>query len=204
METPTEARFEARGLDSDDDRSWFRVGRDAGYIAGVGFLVTTVLYLLDAANILGLEATFRRTSAGATQDEANFWAAQFAHMHRILWDVIARDTIGPLAWVALIVLGLAIRRIAGANRPGTQLMALFLLVGGVLQITNSLLYLGDVEFWRITGWSGHPNPVAMVAVGRASVAIGNLTLWPEAFGYLVLAAGLVCLGRLCRSSDELP
>jgi hypothetical protein len=31
-----------------------------------------------------------------------------------------------------------------------------------------------------------------------------VTTWPEAAGFVVLAAGLVCLGRLCRQHPELP
>jgi hypothetical protein len=44
----------------------------------------------------------------------------------------------------------------------------------------------------------------MVTVGRATQTIGSLTRWPEAAGFVVLAAALVCLGRLCRRSDALP
>lgn len=189
-------------LPTEDDRIWYRIGQTAGYGTGIGFLIVTALYLLDATGVLGAGPQFHRTAAGPLQDEANFWAAVFAHQHKILWDIIARDTLGPLASVALIVVGLAIRRLAG-DRPWAHLMYALFLIGGVVSAINSLLFLGNVEFWRITGW-GHSDPTALVAVGRASVAIDNLTYWPEAFGYVILAGGLASLGKLCRPGDRLP
>jgi hypothetical protein len=44
----------------------------------------------------------------------------------------------------------------------------------------------------------------MIAVGRATTAIDNLTTWPEAFGYLVIALGIMCLGMLVRRNANLP
>jgi hypothetical protein len=44
----------------------------------------------------------------------------------------------------------------------------------------------------------------MVAAGRAEQAIEAQTRWPEAAGFVVLGAGLVCMGNLCRSQPVLP
>jgi membrane protein DedA with SNARE-associated domain len=44
----------------------------------------------------------------------------------------------------------------------------------------------------------------VVAAGRSEQAIESLTRWPEAAGFVVLAAALVCLGSLCRSAAGLP
>jgi membrane protein DedA with SNARE-associated domain len=44
----------------------------------------------------------------------------------------------------------------------------------------------------------------MVAAARSENAIESLTRWPEAAGFVVLAAALVCLGNLCRSEAVLP
>jgi hypothetical protein len=44
---------------SEVDRSWNRIGRNAGYVAGVAFLVGTVLYLLVALKLPGPSAWCR-------------------------------------------------------------------------------------------------------------------------------------------------
>jgi hypothetical protein len=162
-----------------------------------------VLFLLDALDALGASPDYHATPAGPMQDEANFWVAYFAHQHHILWDIIARDSLFPLAFVSLIVLTLAVGNLVGYERPEAQLMVMFFVVGGILSALADLIYLGGTEYWRVTGWSTEP-PARMVAVGRSSTAVDALTRWPEAAGFLVLAAGLVCLGRLARSRAQLP
>jgi hypothetical protein len=183
--------------------AWRRVGRSAGYITGIGLFVGTLLFLLDALDALGASPDYHATAAGPMQDEATFWVAYFAHQHHILWDIIARDSLFPLAFVALIVLSLAVGNLVGYERPGAQLMVAFFVVGGILSALSDLIYLAGTDYWRVTGWSTEP-PARMVAVGRSSSALGALTRWPEAAGFLVLAAGLVCLGGLARSRAQLP
>jgi hypothetical protein len=190
---------------TEEDRAWSRIGRLAAYLAGVGFLVTTVLYLLDVYDVLNPTPSYVQTSPSQLHDEAQFWASMFAHQHAILWDVIVRDVVGPAAFIALIVAGVALGRLADGDRPERQLMITFLGVGGVLSAIASLLYLGNAEFWRLS-WSDPQKggETSMIAVGRATTAINNLTTWPEAFGYLVLALGIVCLGVLIRRQPRLP
>jgi hypothetical protein len=126
----------------------------------------------------------------------------FAHQHHILWDIIARDSLFPLAFVTLIVLGLAARALAAPGRPEADLMVGFFVAGGIFAALSDLIYLGEAEWWRITGWETNP-PARMVAIGRSTEAVDRLTTWPEAAGFVVLAAALVCLGQLCRRSSEL-
>jgi hypothetical protein len=184
------------------EAEWGRVGRTAGYLSGGALLVGTILYLLDATNALGT-VHFTPEAVSPIQNQANFWVAAFAHQHDILWDVIARDTLFPFAFLALIVLALAVRPFVAAHRPDTQLMIAFFVVGGVISMLNDLIYLGATDYWRLTGWSNVP-AVSMVAAGRSENAIESLTRWPEAAGFVVLAAALVCLGNLCRSEAALP
>lgn len=198
-----DARSQAAPPATSIDDRWARIGRNAGYVAGVGFIVGTVLYLLDALDWLGESPSYHVTNAGRLQDEANFWVAVFAHQRDIVWDIIARDTILPLALVALIVLGLAIRHLAGSERPDGHLMVTFLAVGGIFAIVADLTYLGAAEFWRIRGWMANP-PEIMVAVGRVTEGINSLTRWPEAAGFAILALGALYLARLCRTSEALP
>jgi hypothetical protein len=187
----------------DVDARWALIGRNAGYVAGVAFLLGTVLFLLDALDVLGDSPEYHVTSAGPLRDEANFWVAVFAHQRDIVWDIIARDTILPLAFVALIVLGIAIRHLAGPERPDGHLMVTFFAVGGIFAIVADLTYLGAAEFWRIRGWRANP-PEIMVAVGRVTEGIDSLTRWPEAAGFAVLALGALYLARLCRMTEALP
>jgi uncharacterized membrane protein YraQ (UPF0718 family) len=185
------------------DRAWARVGRVSGYVVAGGLLLATILYLLDATNALGAGPSYEATDAGPVQDEANFFVAYFAHQHHILWDIIGRDTIFPVAFVALAVVAVAIRRLVGLDEPGAQLLTVFFVIGAVVAALSDLIYLGAAEYWRVTGWSAQP-PERMLAIGRSSEAIEGLTTWIEAAGFVILAAGLVCLGRLCRSRIELP
>jgi hypothetical protein len=82
-------------------------------------------------------------------------------------------------------------------------MVTFFLIGGVIATLNDLIYLGATDYWRLTGWSQLP-PTSMVAAGRSETAIEALTRWPEAAGFIVLAAALICLSNLCRSEVALP
>ena len=82
-------------------------------------------------------------------------------------------------------------------------MVVFFVVGGVFSALSDLVYLGAAEYWRTTGWSAEPAS-KMVAVGRSSGALEALTRWPEAAGFVVLAAALVCLARLSGDRGELP
>ena len=186
-----------------DGWRWTTVSRVSGYVAGVGLFVGTLLFLLDATHALGDDPQYHSTAAGPLQDEANFWVALFAHKHHILWDIIARDTLFPLAFVALIVLSLGIRRAVRNERPEVQLMTTFFMIGGVISALADLIFLAGSDFWRVTGWSAHP-PERMVAVGRSTEALNALTRWPEAAGFVILGAALLCLGRLCSTRPELP
>jgi hypothetical protein len=187
------------------DRAWARIGRLAAYGAAIGFIVTTVLYLLDVLDVLDPSPAFVATQAGPLRDEARFWSETFAHQHAIVWDIVARDVIGPLAMLGLIVVGLALRRRVASDRPAPQLMVVFLTVGGILAIVESLLYLGNAEIWRETWGPVQPGwETATVAAGRATAAIDKLTEWPEAFSYLVLALGLLCIASVVRREPGMP
>jgi len=197
-----EARVSSAPM-ADVERTWRSVARVSGFTAAFALVVATVLYLLDATSAIGSDPSYHATDAGPLEDEANFWVAFFAHRHHVLWDVIGRDTLFPVAFVALAVLMVAVRHFVGADDPRAQLVTVFFLFGGVLSAIADLIYLGNVEWWRITGWSAQPAE-RMVAIGRSTETIGRLTTWLEAAGFVLLAAGLVALGRLCRTQARLP
>jgi hypothetical protein len=178
------------------------MGRAAGYAAGAGLLAGTVLFVLDAAGLLGPGPVYRVTAAGPLADQATFFAAYFAHQHHIVWDILARGTILPAAYLALIVAALAVRHRTGTRHPAGQLLVTSFTVGGILSILANLTFLAAAEYWRQGGWPAHPATI-MVAAGQTAEGIQTLTHWPEAFGFAVLACGLTALGRLCRHHHHL-
>jgi hypothetical protein len=141
------------------------MGRAAGYIAGSVLLAGTVLFLLDAAGLLGPGPVYRPTAAGPLADQATFYVAWFAPQHHIVWDIIARDTILPVAYLALIIAGLAVRDRTGPRDPDGQLLVTSFVVGGILSILANLTFLAAAEYWRQTGWPVRP-AASMVAAGR--------------------------------------
>ena len=183
--------------------AWNRIGRAAGYIAGTALLAGTVLFLLDTAGLLGSGPDYRATGAGPLVDQATFYVAYFGHQHHIVWDIIARDTILPVAYLALITAALAVRNRTGPRHPEGQLLVTSFIVGGTFSILADLTFLAAAEYWRQTGWLVQP-AASTVAAGRTVEGIQTLTHWPEAFGFAVLAGGLVALGRLCGKHRIFP
>ena len=184
-------------------QGWRRVAPWAGYIAAFSALAGALLFLLDALDVLADSPEFRSTAAGFESDLATYYVAYFERQHDILWSIVLRDVLLPVAFLALMVLSLAVASLMGWHRPMAQMCVLFFVVGGVLQIVSDVLYLAETSYWRSEGWEADP-PGPMVAAGRASDAIDLSTNYIEAAGYVVLAAALVCLGLLCRSGQDLP
>ena len=120
-----------------------------------------------------------------------------------MWDIIARDTILPVAYLAPIITALAVRNRTGPRHPGGQVLVTAFLAGGILSILADLTFLAAAEYWRQTGWPARPAALT-VAVGQTVQGIQTLTHWPEAFGFAVLACGLVALGRLCGKHRVFP
>ncbi len=185
------------------DVAWNRIGRNAGYVAGGAFFLTTLLFLLDSTDLLAPSPVYQVTAAGRLQDLATYFVAFFAHQHLILWDIALRDTLGPVSDVGLMVLVLAVANLLRWRGAAVQLMVLFGSLGAVLMAISSLTFLAEIHYYRVTDWNADP-AANMVAVGRASEAIDALTVYPEVAGFAALAVGLVYLGRLCRTRDELP
>lgn len=177
--------------------AWGRVGAIAGYVAGVGILGQTTLFLLDATDALADSPEFAETEAGPLQDVATFYAAYFEHQHEIVWSIIVRDVLGPIAFLALMVAALAALNLLRTRRPERQLMVLFFAVGCTLAMLADLVYLTQTLYWENGGWPADPAE-NMVAVGRSVEALDNLVSYVQYAGFLVLALGLVCLGRLTR------
>ena len=177
--------------------AWGRLGSVAGYLAGACFLGQTALFLADATDLLDDSPEFHRTGAGATQDVATYFAAFFDHQHAIVWSIVTRDILGPVAYLALMVAALALANLVASTRPERQLMVLFLVVGGSVAAFSDLVYLTLTNYWSHGDWAARPAG-NMIAVGRAVEAVDNTTTYTQYAGFTVLALGLVCLARLVR------
>jgi hypothetical protein len=102
--------------------TWGRLGRAAGYFAGVAFLAQTVLYLLDVTGALALQTQYQVTERGSQQDLIDYYINNNDRMHSIWWNVALRDVLGPLGYLALMVLisGYAPTR---SSEPGCAAMS---------------------------------------------------------------------------------
>lgn len=182
-------------VDDTSRASWGRVGAVAGYVAGAGILGQTSLFLLDATDALADSPEFVETGDGRMQDVATFYAALFERQHDIVWNIILRDIVGPVAFVALLVAALAAANLVRARRPEGQLLVLFLGTGALLAVVQDLMYLALTVYWREDGWRADEG---MVAVGRATEAVNNITVPLQQAAFVLLAVGLVCLARITR------
>ena len=170
-------------------------------MAGTALLAGTVLFLLDAAGFLGSGSAYLRASAVPLANQPGwFVAAYFAHQQHVVWDIIARDTILPVAYLAFIIAAVAVRNRTGPASPAGQLMVTLFTVGGILSILADLTFLAATGYWRLAGWQA----ASAVSAGRTLEGIQLLTHWPEAFGFAILAGGLVALARLCGKHRIFP
>ena len=176
---------------------WVRVGRWAGTVAGIAFLGQSVLYLLDVTGVLVAEVEYEATSRGFQQDLADYYVAQGERMRRLWWDVAVRDVLGPLAWLALMVLVLAVRALLPTRRPRVDLAVLLTVVGGSLAGLSDLLYLARVRLWRDGGLQPTPDVVATGRAGELLDEVGAVLQWS---GFCLLAVAFVCLALTVRSS----
>lgn len=193
----------ARDHGAGDAASWNRVALLSGWVAGVGLATQTGLFLLDAAHVIADEAELRRTGAGAELDRAQYYADFFNRQHTVLWDIVIRDTIGPVAFLALALWALAVVQRLRPVGPIGPMTVLFFTVGTVLHIVSDLIYLSLERVWRLDGWSADP-PGPMNAVGAAVGVVDLSTTYLEASSYLVLAVGTWCLARLVLRDGGIP
>jgi hypothetical protein len=185
------------------DASWSRVALISGWVAGVGLAAQTALFLLDAAEVLADHPELHRTGAGAEVDRAQYYADFFNRQHSVLWDIVVRDTVGPVAFLALALWALAVVFRLRPVGPTGPMTILFFTVGSILHIVQDLIYLSLERFWRFDDWSADP-PGPMNAFGAATDAVDLSTTHLEASSYLVLAAGTWCLARLVLRDDRIP
>jgi hypothetical protein len=144
--------------------AWGLVGRAAGYLAGGAFLAQTVLYLLDVTGALAPQPMYQVTDRGLQQDLIDYYVSYHERMHGIWWNVAIRDVVGPLGYLALIVLVLALSHVAGTRRPREELGRLFVVLGASTAALSDLIYLSHISWWRTGGFQATPD---IITYGRA-------------------------------------
>jgi hypothetical protein len=177
--------------------TWRRWGRTAGYIAGPVFLLQTVLFLLDATGVLAPQIGFVDTPASVMDDLATYYVAANERMHTIWWNVAVRDVAGPIGFLALMVLIIAVVRVSGTRQPRAELSVLLVVLGGSLAALNDLMYLSYTHWWIHGGFRPSSD---IVPFGVTLDAIDNVGTYCLRAGYLLIALGFVLLaptlGRL--------
>ncbi len=176
------------------DGDWGRTASVAGTVAAVGLCLQSLLFFLDASVLPG-NPPFRETDAGRAADLATFFAARAERQHDVLWNIVVRDVLGPVAAVALVVLTYAVVCARGAGRVGPQVWGLVLSVGALFKALADLVFLSQVAEWRDTGFLTEP-PADMIAVGRASDAVTDIADLLEQAANVTVAVGLIGLAVL--------
>ncbi|MGK5112247.1 hypothetical protein [Geodermatophilus sp. CPCC 205506] len=186
---------------SQSRQEWGRAALLAATVSAAGVFAQTLLFLVDAVEILPGNPPFRETGAGRDVDLAAFFVALAERQHDIAWNIALRDVLGPIAAIALIVLARAWVRLRGDGRAGVESWALVISIGALLKALADLVYVSQLGLWRDTGFTAEP-PADIIAVGRTSEAITDLADHLEYAAFLTLAAGLaglaVHLGRRLR------
>jgi hypothetical protein len=175
--------------------AWGRTAFLAGVISAVGLFLQTALFFLDATGTLPFSPDYHETGAGRGEDLATYYVALFERQHDIVWDVALRDTIGPVAALALMVLALALVRLRGHGRPGPAVWGLVFAIGALLKLLSDVVFLSQLAVYLDSGFTPE-FPADIVAVGRASEAVDALSSYLESVAYLVLAAALLGLAGL--------
>jgi hypothetical protein len=172
--------------------AWGRTAFLSGVVGAVGLILQTALYFVDVTGILPFSPDYRETGAGRGEDLAAYYVALAERQHDIVWNIVLRDTLGPVAAIALMVLALALVRLRAQGRPGPQVWALVFSVGALIKLLSDVVYLSQLGVWRDTGFTPE-FPADIIAVGRTSEAVGDLSGYLENIAYLILAAALAGL-----------
>lgn len=169
-----------------------RVAQVAAVVAAVGFAVQTVLFLVAAAGLLGSAADFTDTRAAQEIDYATYYAALFNHRHDIVWNVVLRGVIGPIAWVAVGILAVLTALLVRSVQ--VWIATLVVCLGAALAALADLVFATLVGFWRYGGWSNEV-PTNMIAAGRAYEAVKTVSTYLQYDAFVVVAVGLIVLTR---------
>lgn len=189
-DSPRQHQSHRANLPGGETATWRMLGRAAAYFAGGAFFAQTVLYLLDATGVLAPQTQFYLTERGMQQALIDYYFAYNERMHGIWWDVALRDILGPLGYLALMILVRALIHTAGTGKPREELAQLFVVLGASAAALSDVMFLSHVRWWRAGGFQATPD---IIAFGRANEIVDNAGLYVQWAGYLVLALGFICI-----------
>src|SRR4051812_4204089 len=172
---------------------WARTGRVAAVVAAVALLAQALLFLADGLELLAAQPVFTETAAGRDADLGTYFVAYFERQHDIAWSIALRDVLGPIGYVAVIVLARAFRQTVGRDHPRVDLAAVLVQVGALLGMVADLVYLSQLGYWRGSGFIKEPF-FDITAVGRAAEAVTYISDYVGFAAQLAFAVAFVVLG----------
>lgn len=185
-----------------DDPAWDRIGRVAGWVFVIAFVLASVALLLDAVGLLGSAPGFTVTGGGELQDQASFFRGLFAHERQILPDIVLRTALFFAAYVSLVPFGFALRRLLGRNSAEAELASRLVVAGGVVSAIGQLVTLVQVETWR-SDWSV-TEPQVLLSYATGVGPMDALSMWLSLAGLLLIGGGLLYAGRRLRGDAAMP
>jgi len=185
------------------DRDWARAARWWGTFVAIAFVIATIVYLLDAFDLLATPPHYASTAAGQLQDEGVFYAALFAYRHEIWWDHVLRDTLYFFAYLGLIPVLLAAIAAVRTHRSSIQIAGAFVGAGAIFGALNAVTFLVLTDWWKGTGWDEVPAAL-MASIGRTADFVDGISTWCGTASQAALALGFAYLGTACRADEALP
>lgn len=183
-------------LTAADDPEWNRIGRVAGWVFAITFVIASVALLIDAVGLLGRAPGFTVTGGGEVQDQASFYRGLFAHQRQILPDIVLRTALFFAAYNALVPFGLALRRLLGRASAEAELASRLLVIGGVVSAVGQLVTLVQVETWR-SDWST-ADPQVLLSYAAGIGPMDGLSMWLSLAGLFLIGGGLLYTSRRLR------
>lgn len=181
------------GALASDDPAWDRIGRVAGWVFAITFLLASVALLIDAIGLLGSAPGFTVTGGGELQDQASFFRGLFAHERQILPDIVLRTALFFAAYISLVPFGLALRRLLGRASAEAELASRLLVIGGMVSAVSQLVTLVQVETWR-SDWAV-TEPQVLLSYATGVGPMDALSMWFSLAGLLLISGGLFYAGR---------
>jgi len=185
------------------DRDWARAARWWGTFAAVAFVIATIVYLLDAFDLLATPPSYAPSPAGQLEDEATFYAALFSYRNLVWWSQVLRDVLYFFAYLGLIPVLLAANAAVRTQRATIQVAGGFIGVGVIFGALNAVTFLALTDWWKGTGWQTVPSEI-MVAVGRTAEFVDGISTWFGTASQAALAIGFAYLGAAARTDVALP
>ena len=191
-----------QAVSEDSTSAWARTAWWSGAVSAGAFVLATALVVAQGLDAFGAAPDYVETERGQLADEADFFAALFAHNDGLTAAVVVAETAFAVAFLALIPLLAAAARLSRSRHPAPWLALGFGTVAGTLVAVRSALALVAVPYWQ-PGWAEVPDEI-VVAVGRGLDQQDQAALGMFQAAFAVTAVMLAYLAAACRREAALP